>query len=1017
MSATHGSVSGHDANSKEHRIKPHDVVEHVGYAGKYGTVSRVPWFDDDNPDLFEDDDDEDEDESEEGGDKEGGKGGDDDDDGDENEGDEEGPAAAEGHARRRRERDAGSDEGDDDDDDGDAGAAENAGSGGEIDGDEHETPEESRAAAPVVARHSSEEGIVGGLGDHQGVRHGDDTGDQQPEDPNSVWVMWLHQEGEQLVPIDKLVVLDRWFAIGDAVVSKANPNGQSGVVISLKLFLDLRFPDGTIKRNVPASAARPVHDFPTSCCVVHGNWIGAVQEASISVWIQMDDSTHSVCRINDPSDDEVHSTDVNEVTEDAEFPLYPSQKVTVSRNALRSAKWIRGKFKPSVKTGVITCVKPQKVSVNWSISRGQTEEDFPAERIKSSELTPLSYFHKYDWAVGDHAVCVPDVRLSLFEDLSNADTQTWHHPKSSPLDTLISNNTACVICKHSFLDIEWQDASISHDIPSVDLATMSPTLHEEFWPHDFVRDSQGRTGIIRKVDSLARMCTVRWSTDVYTPPSSALVGTEEEEVPTFNLIHHPDFNIKIQDVVLRLPTANDTDTQGDNQWVGQVLSMQDGYLCVIWIDGSVSRVPPEEVFLAPFEEEQDYDDNESSEEEEEEEGGSETGDHANNEPQQESSGSSLWWAQGSRILNAIAESLSDTSKSTHATSRLPTDYTELPSGSALSTPLKMEGSKGTEESPSEKPTPSVPTAPNTVVSSIDNTSVNTPAQFDVVDEGTMQHHWENNTPNSSLKLAKRIVSEWEILRASSSSGIYVRVYENRMDLLRVAIIGPCDTPFEDGFFMFDLALPPDYPAVPPDVFFHSLVPVKINPNLYTDGTVCLSLLGTWVGDEVESWQPDASNLLQVILSIQGLILGTNEPYFLEAGYDKQRGMPWAAHQSHLYNEGAVLGVLQGMLYTMAAPPPPFERVVLHHFATRGRHILQRCRSLLNKDDTNNNTSTGTGTGTVTATNTTPDADSSSSVQGTGTTPQFSRAFIVTLTGLLPQLEEAIGQAESRFHQL
>ena len=51
--------------------------------------------------------------------------------------------------------------------------------------------------------------------------------------------------------------------------------------------------------------------------------------------------------------------------------------------------------------------------------------------------------------------------------------------------------------------------------------------------------------------------------------------------------------------------------------------------------------------------------------------------------------------------------------------------------------------------------------------------------------------------------------------------------------------------------------------------------------------VCVSLLGTWSGRGVEVWGKDSS-LLQVIVSLQGLILNA-EPYFNEAGYEKQKG--------------------------------------------------------------------------------------------------------------------------------
>jgi hypothetical protein len=45
--------------------------------------------------------------------------------------------------------------------------------------------------------------------------------------------------------------------------------------------------------------------------------------------------------------------------------------------------------------------------------------------------------------------------------------------------------------------------------------------------------------------------------------------------------------------------------------------------------------------------------------------------------------------------------------------------------------------------------------------------------------------------------------------------IYVRVYEERIDLLRAAIVGPAGTPYHDGLFFFDVRFPSDYPKCPP----------------------------------------------------------------------------------------------------------------------------------------------------------------------------------------------------------
>ena len=61
------------------------------------------------------------------------------------------------------------------------------------------------------------------------------------------------------------------------------------------------------------------------------------------------------------------------------------------------------------------------------------------------------------------------------------------------------------------------------------------------------------------------------------------------------------------------------------------------------------------------------------------------------------------------------------------------------------------------------------------------------------------------------------------------------------------IHGPEKTPYEDGMFFFDVQLPEDFPNSPPNVHYIAFCTDRLNPNLYEDGTVCVSLLGTWQG--------------------------------------------------------------------------------------------------------------------------------------------------------------------------
>lgn len=66
-----------------------------------------------------------------------------------------------------------------------------------------------------------------------------------------------------------------------------------------------------------------------------------------------------------------------------------------------------------------------------------------------------------------------------------------------------------------------------------------------------------------------------------------------------------------------------------------------------------------------------------------------------------------------------------------------------------------------------------------------------------------------------------------------TDSICVRVYEERMDLLRACIVGAAGTPYHDGLFFFDIYFPPEYPHEPPVSFlsFFSFL-LSLNVSLY-----------------------------------------------------------------------------------------------------------------------------------------------------------------------------------------
>ena len=127
---------------------------------------------------------------------------------------------------------------------------------------------------------------------------------------------------------------------------------------------------------------------------------------------------------------------------------------------------------------------------------------------------------------------------------------------------------------------------------------------------------------------------------------------------------------------------------------------------------------------------------------------------------------------------------------------------------------------------------------------------------------------------------KRIISDILEFQKNTPENIFIDFDKTNITNLKALIIGPKQTPYEDGYFFFDLKFPSNYPFSPPKVQLKTIDKVnRLNPNLYKCGKVCLSILGTWAGP---SWTA-TQTLTSVLLSIQTLM---NEyPIRNEPGYE------------------------------------------------------------------------------------------------------------------------------------
>ncbi|KAH8114845.1 ubiquitin-conjugating enzyme [Phellopilus nigrolimitatus] len=131
---------------------------------------------------------------------------------------------------------------------------------------------------------------------------------------------------------------------------------------------------------------------------------------------------------------------------------------------------------------------------------------------------------------------------------------------------------------------------------------------------------------------------------------------------------------------------------------------------------------------------------------------------------------------------------------------------------------------------------------------------------------------------------RRLMTEYKQLTANGSpDGMFTAgpISEEDIFTWEALICGPKDTPFEGGVFAAKLTFPDDYPLSP---FKMKFEPPLFHPNVYSDGTVCISILHTPGDDPThyeqasERWSP-VQSVEKVILSVVSMLAEPN----LESG--------------------------------------------------------------------------------------------------------------------------------------
>lgn len=138
---------------------------------------------------------------------------------------------------------------------------------------------------------------------------------------------------------------------------------------------------------------------------------------------------------------------------------------------------------------------------------------------------------------------------------------------------------------------------------------------------------------------------------------------------------------------------------------------------------------------------------------------------------------------------------------------------------------------------------------------------------------------ESKTVTLSSETVKRLAKDVRDIMRNPLTNHGIHYIHSETDMLhgQVMIVGPRDTPYDNGYYFFDIKYPPTYPHRPPLVTYCTNDgQTRFNPNLYKCGKVCISVLNTWKGEQWTACQ-SISSILLVLCTVLNSKPLLNEP--------------------------------------------------------------------------------------------------------------------------------------------
>jgi ubiquitin-protein ligase len=199
---------------------------------------------------------------------------------------------------------------------------------------------------------------------------------------------------------------------------------------------------------------------------------------------------------------------------------------------------------------------------------------------------------------------------------------------------------------------------------------------------------------------------------------------------------------------------------------------------------------------------------------------------------------------------------------------------------------------------------------------------------------------------ASKRIAHDIMSIDRNAEGLANDGIFYFPDEANMKKGLALLVGQSGTPYYGGFYWFSVEFPDDYPFSP--IRLLSLTQdgvTRFNPNMYTNGKVCLSILNTW--HDGPSWSA-IQNLESVLRIVMSDVLVSdplvNEPAYVSAG---------GSEKAKMYARQVFHANIATALHKMLVAPPAFAAphmdLMRSEFAKRAPVLLEHIKTYFEYD--------------------------------------------------------------------